>query len=76
MNWVPLRVSVTIAGRRGGRGREGGGGGGGGGGGRGGRERGEDAEEEEEELVVLRNLLSGFGHGSGIGPIASNSREF
>lgn len=74
MTWVPLRVSVTIAGRRGGRGREGGGGGGGG---RGGRERGEDAEEEEEEeLVVLRNLLSGFGHGSGIGPIASNSREF
>lgn len=36
----------------------------------------EEEEEKEEELVVLRNLLSGFGHGSGIGPIASNSREF
>lgn len=36
----------------------------------------EEEKEKEEELVVLRNLLSGFGHGSGIGPIASNSREF
>lgn len=35
----------------------------------------EEEEEKEEELVVLRNLLSGFGHGSGIGPIASKTLE-